>query len=155
MNNDKAKAAILDKCCQKVDCLARGEVIDLEGVPDLHQRSSPETETERAALVAYLDVFLDPNPAVQLSGLVCKHGTAIEACPSRECENPMAYETAIRRARDFIKSGVAQYSQEQVRNIVHHQISGHLHPDTAKQISEIVANQIVALTDTSTDRQGE
>jgi hypothetical protein len=43
MISDKAKAAILDKCCQKVDCLARGEVIDLEGAPDLHQRSSPET----------------------------------------------------------------------------------------------------------------
>jgi hypothetical protein len=45
MISDKAKAAILDKCCQKVDCLARGEVIDLEGAPDLPQRSSPVSET--------------------------------------------------------------------------------------------------------------
>jgi hypothetical protein len=45
MISDKAKAAILDKCCQKVDCLARGEVIDLEGAADLPQRSSPVTET--------------------------------------------------------------------------------------------------------------
>lgn len=104
----EAKVAILDKCCQSVECLARGKVFDLVGTLDLPQSSSPETESERAALVAYLDVFLEPNPTVQLSGLVCKHGTAIEACPSRECENPMAYETAIRRARDFIKSGVAQ-----------------------------------------------
>jgi hypothetical protein len=45
MISDKAKAAILDKCCQKVDCLARGEVIDLEGAPDLHQSASPVSET--------------------------------------------------------------------------------------------------------------
>jgi hypothetical protein len=44
MISDKAKAAILDKCCQKVDCLARGEVIDLEGALDASQ-TSPETET--------------------------------------------------------------------------------------------------------------
>jgi hypothetical protein len=42
MISDKAKAAILDKCCQKVDCLARGEVIDLEGAPDLPQSTSPD-----------------------------------------------------------------------------------------------------------------
>jgi hypothetical protein len=44
MISDKAKAAILDRCCQKVDCLARGEVIDLEGALDASQ-TSPETET--------------------------------------------------------------------------------------------------------------
>jgi hypothetical protein len=45
MISDKAKAAILDECCQKVDCLARGKVIDLEGAPDLHQSTSPVIET--------------------------------------------------------------------------------------------------------------
>jgi hypothetical protein len=45
MISDKAKAAILDKCCQKVDCLARGEVIDAESAPDLPQSTSPETES--------------------------------------------------------------------------------------------------------------
>jgi hypothetical protein len=44
MISDKTKAAILDKCCQKVDCLARGEVIDLEGALDASQ-TSPDTET--------------------------------------------------------------------------------------------------------------
>jgi hypothetical protein len=57
MISDKAKAAVLDKCCQKVDCLARGEVIDLEGAPDLHQSTSPVTETdsEVAGLIERLE----------------------------------------------------------------------------------------------------
>jgi hypothetical protein len=57
---------------------------------------------EREALLKYLGVFLHPNPTVDLSGLVCRHGLAIEACAARECSNPMAYETAIKRARDYI-----------------------------------------------------
>jgi hypothetical protein len=58
MISDKAKAAILDKCCQKVDCLARGEVIDLEGVPELSQ-TSPEFETARVALCERLVKYSD------------------------------------------------------------------------------------------------
>jgi hypothetical protein len=53
MISDKAKAAILDKCCQKVDCLARGEVIDLEGAADLPQSSSPVTASARDAFEAW------------------------------------------------------------------------------------------------------
>jgi hypothetical protein len=53
MISDKAKAAILDKCCQKVDCLARGEVIDLEGAADLHQSTSPVTASARDAFEAW------------------------------------------------------------------------------------------------------
>jgi hypothetical protein len=142
MISDKAKAAILDKCCQKVDCLARGEVIDLEGAPDLHQSTSPESST------------LKPCPFCGTEAmLVCEGDFVTVACPHYYCNfSQIALQNkgkAIARwnART---SDLAQYSQEQVRNIVHHQISGHLHPETAKQISEIVANQIVALTDTST-----
>jgi hypothetical protein len=45
MISDKTKAAILDKCCKKVDCLARGEVIDLEGAPDLPQSTGSDIES--------------------------------------------------------------------------------------------------------------
>lgn len=44
MNNDKAKAEILDKCSQSVECLARGKVLDLVGTLDAAQ-TSPETST--------------------------------------------------------------------------------------------------------------
>jgi hypothetical protein len=67
---------------------------------------------EREALLKYLDIFLHPNPEVNLSGLVCKHGLAIEACAARECSNPMAYETAIRRARDYVSRQAPPSSSE-------------------------------------------
>jgi hypothetical protein len=60
MISDKAKAAILDKCCQKVDCLARGEVIDLEGALDASQ-TSPVTDSEKLRLLC--EAGYDPNEA--------------------------------------------------------------------------------------------
>jgi hypothetical protein len=42
MNNDKAKAEILDWCSQRVECLARRKVLDLVGTLDAAQ-TSPET----------------------------------------------------------------------------------------------------------------
>jgi hypothetical protein len=70
MISDKAKAAILDKCCQKVDCLARGEVIDLEGAPDLPQ-TSPVSATEDDIFdCLYRNVYADNDGVAGMSAFV-------------------------------------------------------------------------------------
>lgn len=46
MNNDKAKAEILDWCCQRVECLARRKVLDLVGTLDAPQIASSVSEEE-------------------------------------------------------------------------------------------------------------
>jgi hypothetical protein len=71
MISDKAKAAILDKCCQKVDCLARGEVIDLEGAPDLPQSTSPVSATEDDIFdCLYRNVYADNDGVAGMSAFV-------------------------------------------------------------------------------------
>jgi hypothetical protein len=79
MISDKTKAAILDKCCQKVDCLARGEVIDAEGAPDLHQ-TSPESGSEYEALPC---PFCGNKPRVSAD----MNGGAIR-CETDDCFGP-------------------------------------------------------------------
>lgn len=77
MNNDKAKAEILDKCSQSVECLARGKVLDLVGTLDAAQ-TSPETETLKPCPFCGCDkivIFYDhPNSVGEfLAGYYVSH----------------------------------------------------------------------------------
>lgn len=79
---------------------------------------SNSEDAVREGLLEYLDIFLHPNPEVNLGGMVCQHGLAIEACPARECNNPLAYDTAIKRARDYIAALVPRAEVQALRDRV-------------------------------------
>lgn len=66
MNNDKAKAEILDKCSQSVECLARGKVLDLVGTLDAAQ-TSPVTASAELQDIAD-DIEQSDGIALMLTG---------------------------------------------------------------------------------------
>jgi hypothetical protein len=136
MISDKAKAAILDKCCQKVDCLARGEVIDAEGVPDLHQSASPETESEtkeRLRLANYIETawpqFINSDEKSLIVSALRDHA-----------QRPPLPQI-VQRALDV-------WSSDQYRSVM---LPG-LGARTCGKIAEALA---AVLSDTSTDREVE
>jgi hypothetical protein len=103
MNNDKAKAEILDWCSQRVECLARRKIIDEVGTLDAAQ-TSPVTERDPlVGLVASLAAAIS---------LLERTPKAKKAAPSDTMFEMMLsdYRKALEAGRQFVqkyRDGVA------------------------------------------------
>jgi hypothetical protein len=156
MISDKAKAAILDKCCQKVDCLARGEVIDLEGALDASQ-TSPVTVSELATRL--LDFIDNEGPEAKAWQPISETAAALRAAlaaglaqrPAQSIDELAAEITEEIRCEQRARERVAKAEE----------ISGDIY--LLKVLLSVIDSQSAALReyeaavspDTSTDREGK
>jgi hypothetical protein len=158
MISDKAKAAILDKCCQKVDCLARGEVIDLEGALDASQ-TSPETggrlgliqRLERVRLALREDKWMNGAEVITDAIAEISRSAGHAQRPAQSIDELAAEITEEIRCEQRARERVAKAEE----------ISGDIY--LLKVLLSVIDSQSAALReyeaavspDTSTDREGK